>query len=198
MCPIASLIGRPRDAARDLAIQSAAVSLMQEVGYDKVTIDEIAHRAKVSKATVYRRWKNKQELITDLVKIHSKHEIPAIDTGSLRGDLIELISAHVAILKGPDGSLLMGLLTSAQRNPELSQLMMECKPKEVDPEVTEIVQRAMKRKEIVGVANLELLGEAVGAIIIHRIAITQQSVNRKFIESLVDDLLIPALTYKHS
>jgi len=75
---------------------------------------------------------------------------------------------------------------------------MECKPKEVDPEVTEIVQRAMKRKEILGIANLELLGEAVGAIIIHRIAITQQSVNRKFIESLVDGLLMPVLLQKNN
>lgn len=194
MCPVVALIGRPRDAARDLAIQSAAVSLMQEVGYDRVTIEEVAHRAKVSKATVYRRWKNKQELITDVVKIHSKHEFPIIDSGSLRGDLIELISAHVHILKGPDGSLLMGLISSAQRDPELSQLMMNCKPQEVDPQALAIITRAKKRKEISGNANMEILGEAVGAILIHRIAITHQPVSRKFIESLVDDLLIPALS----
>ena len=131
MCPVSKLIGRPRDLEREKAIHCAALSVIKEVGYDRATIEEIASRAKVSKATVYRRWKNKQELITEVVKSHTKHNISNIDTGSLREDLIELINGHVASLKGEDGSLLIGLLTSSQNDPKLSQLLNECKPKEV-------------------------------------------------------------------
>lgn len=194
MCPVSKLIGRPRDLDREKAIHCAAISLIKEVGYDRTTIEEIATRAKVSKATVYRRWKNKQELVTEVVKNHVKHNISNIDTGSLREDLIELINSHVTSLKGEDGSLLIGLLTSSQSDPRLSQLLNECKPNEVQSVALEILNRAKKRKEINGDFNLDLLGEAVGAILINRIAITRQPVDRNFIESIVDGILMPTLT----
>lgn len=195
MCPVGNLLGRPRDLEREKAIQLAALTLIKEVGYDRVTIDEIASRAKVSKSTVYRRWKNKQDLIAGVVKKHAKHEIPAINTGSLRGDLIELINSHVQILQGPDGHLLIGLLTSSQNDPALSALLNDCKPKEVDNAALAIIERASQRKEISGKVNLELLGEAVGAILINRIAISHQPINRNFIESIVDGILMPVLTH---
>ena len=199
MCPVskvATLIGRPRDLARDQAIRNAAVTLMHEVGFDRTTMDEIAVRAKVSKTTVYRRWKNKQELISDVVAEHSSYSIPSIDTGSLRGDLIELISAHIDQLNGPEGALMMGLMTSAQRDPEIAKLVMECAPSDQDPQVDQLIERALKRGDISKNANFELIAESVSAIIMHRLLITRQTVNRKYIEALVDGLLIPALKKK--
>ena len=196
MCPsakVVSLIGRPRDHARDEAIHEAALEVLSEVGYDRTTVEAIASRAHVSKATIYRRYKNKQELLMGAMGGHAACSLPQINTGSLRGDLIELISEHVKALKGPDGELLMALLSSAHRDPELGKLLPQNKPIINDSTSVQIFERALARKEISASANLEFLGEVVPAIFSHRLFITHQSVNRKFIEHLVDDLLIPAL-----
>ena len=196
MCPsakVVSLIGRPRDHARDEAIHEAALEVLSEVGYDRTTVEAIASRAQVSKATIYRRYKNKQELLMAAMGGHAACSLPQINTGSLRGDLIELISEHVKALKGPDGELLMALLSSAHRDPELGKLLPQNKPIINDSTSVQIFERALARKEISASANLEFLGEVVPAILSHRLFITHQSVNRKFIEHLVDDLLIPAL-----
>jgi AcrR family transcriptional regulator len=196
MCPaakVASILGRPRDLTRDDAIHTAALEILSEVGYDRTTIEAIASRARVSKATIYRRYKNKQELLMAAMGEHAACSLPQIDTGSLRGDLIELISEHVKALKGPDGELLMGILSSAHRDPELGKLLPQNKPVIADGVSSAIFARAIERKEVSLTANLEFLGEVVPAIFSHRIFITHQPVNRKFIEHLVDDLLIPAL-----
>lgn len=196
MCPagkVASLLGRPRDHARDEAIHEAALEVLSEVGYDRTTVEAIAVRAHVSKATIYRRYKNKQELLMAAMGEHAACSLPKIDTGSLRGDLIELISEHVKALKGPDGELLMALLSSAHRDPELGKLLPQNKPTMSDVVSQEIFARGIARGEVSASANLEFLGEVVPAIFSHRLFITHQSVNRKFIEHLVDDLLIPAL-----
>lgn len=196
MCPAAkvvSLIGRPRDHGRDEAIHEAALELLSEVGYDRTTIEGIAARAHVSKATIYRRYKNKQEILMAAMGEHAACSLPQIDTGSLRSDLIELISEHVKALKGPDGELMMGLLSSAHRDSELGKLLPQNRPAINDTVSAAIFERALVRKEISIDANLEFLGEVIPAIFSHRLFITHQSVNRKFIEHLVDDLLIPAL-----
>jgi AcrR family transcriptional regulator len=196
MCPAAkvvSLIGRPRDHGRDEAIHEAALELLSEVGYDRTTIEGIAARAHVSKATIYRRFKNKQEILMAAMGEHAVCALPQIDTGSLRSDLIELISEHVKALKGPDGELMMGLLSSAHRDPELGKLLPQNRPAINDTVSAAIFERALARKEISKDANLEFLGEVIPAIFSHRLFITHQSVNRTFIEHLVDDLLIPAL-----
>jgi AcrR family transcriptional regulator len=196
MCPAAkvvSLIGRPRDHGRDEAIHEAALELLSEVGYDRTTIEGIAARAHVSKATIYRRFKNKQEILMAAMGEHAACALPQIDTGSLRSDLIELISEHVKALKGPDGELMMGLLSSAHRDPELGKLLPQNRPAINDTVSAAIFERALARKEISKDANLEFLGEVIPAIFSHRLFITHQSVNRTFIEHLVDDLLIPAL-----
>lgn len=190
---VVSLIGRPRDHGRDEAIHEAALELLSEVGYDRTTIEGIAARAHVSKATIYRRFKNKQEILMAAMGEHAACALPQIDTGSLRSDLIELISEHVKALKGPDGELMMGLLSSAHRDPELGKLLPQNRPAINDTVSAAIFERALARKEISKDANLEFLGEVIPAIFSHRLFITHQSVNRTFIEHLVDDLLIPAL-----
>src|SRR5678816_872365 len=78
--------GRPRSAEANDAILSAAIALVREVGYDDVTVEAIADRAGVGKATIYRRWPSKEAIVTEAIgRIVSVIPIP--DTGTLRGDL---------------------------------------------------------------------------------------------------------------
>lgn len=196
MCPaskVSSLLGRPRDNQRDDAIQNAAIELMQEVGYERCTIEAIATRAHASKATIYRRWNNKQELILSAVTRHTFCSPPEIDSGNLRDDLIEMISDRIKNLKGPDGAVVSVLLTAAKNDPELGKLIPTSIRASQDDSVMHIIERGIKRGEISKNANIDLLLEILPGIFTYRIFMTHQPVNRKFIEQLVDGILIPSL-----
>ena len=196
MCPaskVSSLFGRPRDMGRDEAIHQAALAVLSEVGYDRTTVEAIAQRAKVGKATIYRRFNNKEEILISAMREHAACTLPQINTGNLRDDLIKLISEHVKLLKGPEGELMMSLLTIAHRDPELGKLLNQKSLIEADNEADQIFARAIAKGVISKKANIAFLSEVVPSIITQRIFITHQPVNQKFIEQLVDDVLIPAL-----
>ena len=194
MCPVKALChkGRPRDSKREAAIAESAISVIQEVGYERTTIEAIALKAGVSKATIYRRWKNKAEVIAHAISQHAFCESPAIDAGNLRDDLVELLVAKVKLLKGPDGAVIASIMSAAKLDPDLAKAIPHS-IRDGGKDVHEaILDRAIVRGEISPDANLELLAEIVPAIMTYRIFMSQQPVNRKFIELLVDDVLIPS------
>src|ERR1700743_3597176 len=87
-------VGRPMDATRDDDILNAALDILAEVGYDGMTIDMVAARARAGKATLYRRWPSKTELVIDAVACMKNKDIDfdsLPDTGTLRGDFIALM-----------------------------------------------------------------------------------------------------------
>ena len=194
MCPVKALCikGRPRDSKREDAIAEAAISLIQEVGYERCTIEAIAFKAGVSKATIYRRWKNKQEEIANAISHHAFSQTPSINTGNLRDDLVELLLAKVKVLKGPDGAVIASIMSAAKLDSELAKAIPHS-IRDGEIQVHEVIlERAIKRGEISINANLALLAEITPAIMTYRIFMSQQPVNRKFIEALVDDVLIPS------
>jgi AcrR family transcriptional regulator len=90
-------VGRPRDAAVSSAIAGAVISLLREVGLSGLTMDAVASRAGVSKASIYRRWASKEELLVDVIaNLASENPVP--DTGHLRDDLVELLHRMEAFL----------------------------------------------------------------------------------------------------
>src|SRR6266700_5147281 len=85
--------GRPREHAVDKAILAAAVDLLAEVGYARLTMDQIAARAGVGKASVYLRWPNKVALVAEAIQQHSAVVPDVPDTGSLRQDMLTFLRA---------------------------------------------------------------------------------------------------------
>ena len=139
--------GRPLDASRDVALRDAALALLAEIGYDRLTIDSVAARAHASKTTIYRRWSGKAELIVDaLNSLKGSHPVP--DTGSLRGDLEAIArnsSQHRQLLRRPtDDRADHGLA----RDAELRRVVRE---RLIDPghsDLKTIFERAVSRGEI--------------------------------------------------
>ncbi|MBI3429853.1 MAG: TetR/AcrR family transcriptional regulator [Actinobacteria bacterium] len=193
---ITSFIGRPRDHSRDTAIEKAAIELLGEVGYEQITMEAVALRARVSKATIYRRWKNKAELMVNAVQHYALCKCPTVDIGSLRGDLIEVISEKAKSMKSTDGQFIRGLMTAARTDGELGAVLTSSLSDYAGSTYAAIFERAIARGEISDAAKTEIILEIVPAVISFRIFISHQSVNRKFIEHLVDDVIIP--TIKHS
>jgi len=190
---ISTLIGRPRDASRDIAIEKAAIELLREVGYERLSIEAIAQRAQVSKSTIYRRWKSKAQLITDAVHHYAVCKMPSIDTGTLRGDLVEIIVEKVKTMRSADGQLFAGLMASSRTDSDLSDLMMKSMAEGASSVYSDVLDRAIKRGEIPVGTTLDTVLEVVPAVVTYRLFMSHQNVNRKFIEHLVDDVVLPVL-----
>ena len=95
--------GRPRDPAADGRILAAASALILLRGFDSMTVDEVAANAGVGKATVYRRWSRKEDLAVAAMEQLYRDEMPAPDTGTIRGDLCELFTSVLAFVNSPTG-----------------------------------------------------------------------------------------------
>src|SRR5215218_6021313 len=116
-------LGRKRDHTRDPEILAAAIDVLAETGFDGMTIDMVAARAKAGKATLYRRWPSKAELVLDAVACMKAADIvpeTLPDTGSLRGDLIALIKPHSIEEGAKKLQVMAGLVSMLSQSPELA------------------------------------------------------------------------------
>ncbi len=164
--------GRPRSERSHLAIVRATLELLAEVGYARITMEQVQRRAGVGKATIYRRWASKAELVKDAIQ-HLSADLPVPDTGSLREDFKAISAALVAIARDRDAALLMPrLLAEASRDPELHAIFYA---QLVEPRrrVARIaLQRARDRGELRDDVDLELAIDMLVGPIIYRFLIT--------------------------
>ena len=102
--PVRRKRGRPRDPEADAKILGAACSLILERGFDTMTVDDVAAMAGVGKATVYRRWSRKEDLAVAAMEQLYRNELPAPDTGTLHGDLTDLLTATFSFANSESGA----------------------------------------------------------------------------------------------
>ena len=188
-----------RGEVREEAILRATLELLAEVGYDQLTIDGVAARAHCSKATIYRRWQGKAELVITAVRRHSPPPPrPAPGTGSLREDLLAALEAMRSSLAGQDTALLLGLMTAMRHDQELAAVVRE----QVIDNKREVfgaaVARAVARGELPAGADHTLLAEISSAMLLSRQLVTGEPLDAAFAQELVDDVLLPLLRHQHS
>jgi AcrR family transcriptional regulator len=118
--PAAAQQHGPRGAGRDAAICDAALALLAEVGYDRMSMDAVAARAHASKATIYRRWPGKRELVLEAVRSRSPARLTPPDTGTLRGDIIASLRMMSDGIGGQDAALMAGVLRAMRSTPDLA------------------------------------------------------------------------------
>ncbi len=116
--------GRPRDPAVVERVLRAAAELLFEVGFEHTTIDEVARRAGVAKATVYRRWASKDDLTREAVAGLLDYSVPLPDTGTLEGDLRAAYTASVRLVDRPGGpAWVRTVAQECAREPRIAQLV---------------------------------------------------------------------------
>jgi len=98
--------GRPRSERSHQAIVVATLELLAEQGFQQLTMEQVARRAGVGKATIYRRWAAKADLVKDAIRYFSA-ELPVPDTGTLAGDYAQLAQAVIAVARSRNAALLM-------------------------------------------------------------------------------------------
>jgi AcrR family transcriptional regulator len=177
----------------DERILDAALEVLAEHGYDGMTIDMVAARVATARATVYRRWASKADLVVDAVAHLSRSDVgPAElpDTGTLRGDLIARIVPQTIEQQQLRVRVLNGLLSN--KDPRLSEVTADAG---LDPwivAVRALMQRAVDRGEYVG-ADVDTISTVIPMMCLCRAAIQQLPITREFSISLIDGVILPAM-----
>ena len=117
--------GRPRDPSRDGVIRAAILRLLADSGYSALTMDAVAAEAGVGKATIYRRWRTKSDLVVDTITEVNRTEPLIPDTGSLEEDLRLLLHALVTTINSPLGAVTVSLLSALPHQPALADAFRE-------------------------------------------------------------------------
>lgn len=185
---------RPRvEGDREREILEAALVTLAEVGYDRLNFDAVASAAKASKATLYRRWPGKVDLVVDALQLMIGVEADRYpDTGSLRGDLIAQACAKGGIGEDLPLQVFAALLGSLHRDPELRDAIMT---RLIAPKMAvtlKTFRAAQQRGEIGPQADLELLARLLPAITIHEAMLTGTHPSQERLIALVDSVVLPA------
>ncbi|MGX5680938.1 TetR/AcrR family transcriptional regulator [Schumannella luteola] len=188
-------LGRKRDDSRDPEILEATLDVLAENGYDGMTIDMVATRAKAGKATLYRRWPSKPELVLDAVACMKSSSIDLAnlpDTGTLRGDLIAMIKAPTMRDAERKLKVMAGIVSMIARNPELAEAARDAlvEPRAAANRV--IFQRAVDRGEISRDVDIETLISISPSMAAYRTLMLNKPVSREFIISTIDRVILPA------
>lgn len=180
---------------REAELYEAVLELLREVGYDSLTMDAVATRTRSSKATLYRQWGGKAELVARAIRHHKPVDAAAIDTGSLRGDFQALTQRQDDCQMEQDSALMRVLGTAAHTNPELLAALREWLIEPELGEMRQVVERAIDRGEVRpdNPAIEYLLHMIIGAFAA-RTLIDEAPPTQAFVSSYIDAVVIPALS----
>jgi AcrR family transcriptional regulator len=160
--------GRPRSARAHQAILDSAIELLLEDGFTGMSMEGVAARAGVGKATIYRRWSSKTELVAEAIAC-LKTELELPDTGSVRADLLDLGRQALASLGDPEyANLLARMRGETAKHPELREAYQH---KLVTPRrevLAAVIRRGIERGELRADLDIELLVDMVVGPVIYR------------------------------
>jgi len=185
--------GRPLDPSLDESIRSAVLTVLSQVGYRGLTMDEVAMAAGVSKATIYRRWPSKVDLLITVIDVASDDALVEVDTGSLREDLVALLGALVQILAGPSGGASRALLGVLDDDPTLADAYRRGPLARWSRAFEEAFARAVGRGEVPPGADACLAAEAGPAIVIQRWLVSGLEIDVDLAVRVVDEVMMPLL-----
>src|SRR4051794_10524336 len=185
-------IERPRvEGDREQEILAATLEVLAEVGYDRLTMDAVAARAKASKATLYRRWSNKVSLVIEALQ-HSKGPEEVPDTGTLRGDLMGVFCGMGGLVDQATVATFAAVLTAIARDADFAEAFRR---DVVGPKVArsqQVWRRAQERGELRADADLSLLEPALAGIVLHRVFVMGERPDADLISRVIDQIILPA------
>jgi AcrR family transcriptional regulator len=189
-------VGRPLDVTRDADILDAALDVLAEEGFDGMTIDMVAARAKAGKATLYRRWPSKTELVIDAVACMKNSDInldELPDTGTLRGDLIAMMKPAPIRDATHKMQVMAGLVSLIARNPELAET---ARAAVIAPRAEinrRFLQRAIDRGEIRADIDIPLIASISPSMVTYRTMMLGKPVDRDYLVHILDNVVLPAV-----
>lgn len=182
--------GRPRDVGRDQAILDATLAILQEQGYRGLTIEGVAVRAGVGRPTIYRRWPSKPALVVAALVQSARLAIPAVDTGSLRRDLIAVQHHQIELMNPPESRrVTAGLIADLVADPELAQTYVTQYLAPRRAVVFEVLQRGVDRGELAADVDFAFVYDLLMGPLFMRSVVWGQSLAPDAAEKTTDVIL---------
>jgi AcrR family transcriptional regulator len=185
--------GRPRDPSRDGVIRAAILRLLADVGYGALTMDAVAAEAGVGKATIYRRWRTKQDLVVDTISDLNREEATPPDSGSLEGDLRQMLRQMVGVINGPAGAATLSLLSTVPHQPALAEAFRNGPLAVWRHAFEQIWDRAEQRGEVRSGLAGSVLSESTSALLVQRWLLTGEPVDQAYADEVLDTVVLPLL-----
>jgi AcrR family transcriptional regulator len=181
--------GRPREARTDGAIVAATLELIAELGIEGFRMEDVAGRAGVGKAAIYRRYASKDELVAAAVAaLVSEIELP--DTGTTRGDLLALMREAVAVYRDPVHAGVMPSLVGAMpQRPELARAVRDGFLVARRDALRAVLERGVARGELRADLDFELALDVLGGPLFYRLLITGGPLDEHLVEGVADLIL---------
>ena len=190
--------GRPRDPSRDGAIRSAILAVLAESGYAGLTMDAVAATAGVGKATIYRRWRTKSDLVADAVAELSATSIPLPDTGSLEGDLRVLLHGLVSAVNGPLGAATLSLMSALPHEPALREAFRRGPMGMWSDMYRQVWGRAVERGEVDDSVPGSAVSSSASAPILQRWLFSGEPVTDAYADEILSDVVLPLLASRRA
>jgi AcrR family transcriptional regulator len=194
MTPTETHAVRPRiEGDREREILEAALEVLADVGYDRLTMDAVATRARASKATLYRRWNTKIGLVIDALLVE-KPAPPVPDTGSFRGDLVAAYCGVGGLADAKQVGTFTSVLTAMTRDEEFAA---EFRSRVIQPKIETsrvVYERARSRGEVRADLDVELFAPALAGICLHRFYVLGEAPTQELVSRIIDQIIVPAAT----
>jgi AcrR family transcriptional regulator len=189
--PVIAPRGRPRSDRARQAILLATTAILEERGFAALTIEEVATRAGVGKATVYRWWSTKGTLAFDAFGARFLEHHPLPDTGSLEGDLLAALRSWIDVVDGTTtGRILTGLLAEVQHDPELADEWRRRFVNVVRAQQVIMIERAIERSEISAECDSDVVLDLLYGPAYHRLLHSHLPLTDEFAWHIVDIIVL--------
>jgi AcrR family transcriptional regulator len=174
------------------AVLDAALTLLAEVGFERLSIPQVAEIAGVNKTSIYRRWPGKADLVRDVLGITMRHADEAPNTGALRTDLIAVAGTVAAFTQSRAGTALIRIMLAEGGNPEVRALASAAYSEAGKHGPWIVIQNAMQRGELIANADPSLMLFTIAGAVMHRVFVEHRDTPEEFLIQVVDLVLYGA------
>jgi len=181
--------GRPRSEKARQAILKAAGELLECEGFAAVTVEGIAARAGVSKATIYRWWPNKAAVVTDSFLELTASKVNFVDTGSVREDLRQQMRRLAQVLASKSGRTIAALIAEGHTDPEVAKAFRDHWIAARREETRRVLQRGVEHGELRADLDLEIAMDALYGPIYYRLLAGHAPLDEGFVDALANHVM---------
>ncbi|MFD5461868.1 TetR-like C-terminal domain-containing protein [Kitasatospora sp. NPDC127059] len=186
---------RRRGEALESAIYGATLQQLTTDGYARLTMEGVAAAAQTGKAALYRRWSSKEELVMDALRAGLPPARPAPDTGSLRGDLLEVVAGLRTAMFSELGAAVRAIMSEIdhQRARVFLELVQQRVVEPTTALIAEVLDRGTARGEVRPGAVTPLVTDVVPALMLYRIKMCGGGAVELDPAAIVDEVLLPVV-----
>jgi AcrR family transcriptional regulator len=188
---------RKRGAALEEAILEAAYAELSEVGYTSFTVEAVAARARTGKASIYRRWPTKQELVLDALcgGLPTPKQCgfePILDDSMTTEDALRQVARAITqVLSSPAGDAMRAIKCEAVADPELARTIDDRFQAPRRAALLAMLRRGVERGEVRPEAVSPLVADVLPAVLTHRVILQREPITERDISDIIEQILIP-------